>query len=55
MDYSKLTAEAFKMYDSFINAGFVTEHAFELTKFCMKEFPMFKNFIVDDYGNYVNY
>lgn len=55
MDYSKLTDEAFKMYNSFIYSGFVTEHAFELTKFCIKEFSMFKNLIIDESGNYVNY
>ena len=55
MDYTKLTGEAFKMYESFLNAGFSTDYAFELTKFCIKEFPMFKNFIIDEYGNYANY
>ena len=49
MDYNKLTAEAYKMYESFINAGFSTDHAFELTKFCIKEFPIFKNFIVEEF------
>lgn len=55
MDYTKLTVEAFKMYGSFLDAGFSTDYAFELTKFCIKEFPMFKNFITDECGNYVNY
>lgn len=55
MDYTKLSSEAFKLYESFINAGFPTDYAFELTKFCVKEFPMFKNFIVEEYDNYSNY
>lgn len=53
MNYTKLTAEAFKMYESFISSGFGTDYAFELTKFCIKEFPIFKNFITDEYDNYV--
>lgn len=55
MDYTKLSAEAFRLYESFITSGFGTEYAFELTKFCIKEFPIFKNFILDEFGNYVNY
>ena len=48
-NYSNLTTEAFKMYESFISVGFGTDHAFELTKFCIKEFPIFKKLIVEEY------
>lgn len=48
MDYTKLAGEAYKMYESFISAGFGTDQAFELAKFCIKEFPMFKSFIVEE-------
>lgn len=50
MDYTKLTEEARKLYNSFSSAGFSEEHAFELTKFCIKEFSVFKSMITDDYG-----
>ena len=53
MDYTKLADEAFKMYNSFIRAGFSFNYAFELTKFCVKEFPIFKDFITEDYNNYI--
>lgn len=55
MDYTKLSTEAFKLYNELLNAGFSTDYAFELTKFCVKEFPMFKNFVTDEYGNQLNY
>lgn len=48
-NYDKLTAEAFKMYESFLHAGFGPGDAFELTKFCIKEFPIFKNLIVEEF------
>lgn len=47
MDYGKLTTD--------ITAGFETDYTFELTKFCLGEFPMFKTFITDDFSNYTNY
>ena len=53
MEYTKLTTEAFKLYESFMNAGFGNDYAFELTKFCIKEFLIFKGFITEEYGNYI--
>ena len=50
MEYSKLTNEAYRLYTSFCDAGFSSEHAFELTKFCVKEFTIFKSMITDEYG-----
>lgn len=49
MDYTKLTTEARKLFNSFLDAGFDVDNAFELTKFCIKEFPMFNNFIFEEY------
>ena len=48
-NYDKLTAEAFKMYESFLKAGFCVGDAFELTRFCIKEFPIFKDLIVEEF------
>ena len=53
MEYSKLTDEAYKLYMSFFNSGFDSHQAFELTKFCVKEFAIFKTMITDEYGNQI--
>lgn len=48
MDYTKLSAEAYKLYLAFCNAYFDSKQAFELTKFCIKEFPIFKEMIKEE-------
>ena len=48
MNYSKLSKEAYKLYLAFIDAYFDYNQAFELTKFCIKEFPIFREMINED-------
>lgn len=50
MDYRKLTREAYKLYREFCDAYFTDEQAFELTMFCIKEFPIFKDMITESQG-----
>ena len=49
MDYTKLAVEASKLYRAFCNE-FGTDTALELTKLCITTFPMFQEFIVEDYN-----
>lgn len=48
MDYTRLAAEASKLYQAFCNE-FGTDIALELTKLCVTEFPMFQGFVVEEY------
>lgn len=48
MDYTKLSAEAYKLYSAFRDVYFTDSQAFELTKFCIKEFPIFKEMIKEE-------
>jgi hypothetical protein len=48
MDYTKLAKEARKLYQAFSNE-FGIDIALELTKLCVTEFPMFQDFVVEEY------
>ena len=48
MDYTRLALEAGKLYRAFCNE-LGTNIALELTKLCITEFPMFQNFVVEEY------
>ena len=48
MDYTKLSQEARKLYDAFFDAFYDRDQAFELTKFCIREFPIFKEMIKEE-------
>lgn len=48
MDYTRLAREANKLYQAFCNE-FATDIALELTKLCIIEFPIFQNFVVEEY------
>lgn len=48
MNYSKLSKEAYKLYNAFFDQFFDKDRAFELTKFCIKEFPIFREMIKED-------
>lgn len=48
MNYTILSEEAYKLYTSFCNVCFTDSQAFELTKFCIKEFPVFKEMIKEE-------
>lgn len=48
MNYKKLANEVYKLYRTFFDVFFDRDQAFELTKFCVKEFPMFKEMIEED-------
>ncbi len=48
MDYTKLAAEAGKIYRAFSNE-LGADIALELTKLCITEFPMFQDFVVEEY------
>lgn len=52
MDYRKLTKEAYKLYTEFCNAYFTNEQAFELTMFCIREFPIFRDMITESQEDY---
>ena len=48
MNYTKLAEETRKLYHSFRDAWFNDSEAFELTKFCIKEFPIFRDMIKEE-------
>lgn len=48
MNYTKLAAEVRRLYHAFRNAYFTDSESFELTKFCVKEFSIFREMIEED-------
>lgn len=53
MNYLKLASEAYKLYNAFFDKFYDRDQAFELTKFCIKEFPIFREMIVEEEEPYV--
>lgn len=47
MDYTRLADQVYALYSAFCDKYFTPEQALDLTKFCMKEFPIFKTLIPD--------
>ena len=48
MDYRKLADEAYKLYNAFYNVFLNKDLAFDLTKFCVKEFPIFREMVEEE-------
>ena len=48
MNYNKLSKEVYKLYRTFFDDFLDRDQAFELTKFCIKEFPIFREMIEEE-------
>lgn len=53
MNYQKLSHEIYKMYNTFLIDFRDVSQAFELAKFCVKEFPIFRDMIEEDMEDYI--
>lgn len=48
MNYSKLAEESSKLHEAFRHVGWCDEWAYELTKTCVREFPIFREMIEEE-------
>lgn len=48
MNYSKLAEESSKMFEAFRQAGWNDEWAYELSKTCIREFPVFREMVEEE-------
>lgn len=48
MNYSKLAEESSKIFEAFRQAGWCDEWAYELSKTCIREFPIFREMIEEE-------